>query len=321
MNAPDDQVFHEGECLMQERVGMRERMAALGPHVIRPFMTEQHQTFFARLPFVIVGSVDAEGQGWASILAGSPGFIGSPDAQHLLIRARPSTADPLHPTLIVGASIALLGIEPHTRRRNRMNGIVERIDDDGLVVGVQQSFGNCPKYIQARQAEYAKCEGSGAVHIAAALNERSRPIIARADTLFIASAHPGATQAHSMVEHGVDVSHRGGKPGFVRIDNDRTLTLPDFAGNRFFNTLGNIVLNPRAGLLFIDFDAGDVLHIAADAEIIFDGPELNAFAGAERLLRLTIRHVTHVVASLPLRWKGESQLSPYLANTGCWKSI
>ncbi|MDO9220814.1 MAG: pyridoxamine 5'-phosphate oxidase family protein [Thiobacillus sp.] len=262
--------------------------------------------------------------------AGTAGFIGSPDALHLLIRARPTADDPLYPTLIVGASIALLGIEQTTRRRNRMNGIVERIDDDGLLVGVQQSFGNCPKYIQARHAEYAKREGSGAVHTAAALNERSRPIIACADTLFIATAHTDANHATTLsqaviaprlIAHGVDVSHRGGKPGFVRIDNDRTLTLPDFAGNRFFNTLGNIVLNPRAGPLFIDFDAGDVLHIATDAEIIFDGPELDMFAGAERLLRLTIRHVTHVVASLPLRWKGEPQLSPYLANTGCWKPI
>jgi len=327
MNVPDERVFHEGECLMQARAGMRERMAALGPHVIRPFMTEQHQAFFAQLPFVIVGSVDAGGQAWASILAGTAGFIGSPDPHHLRIRARPPAADPLHRTLIVGASIALLGIEPHTRRRNRMNGIVERIDDDGLLVGVQQSFGNCPKYIQARQAEYAKRESAGPVHTATALNERSRPIVAHADTLFIATAHPGAnhatTQSHALIAprlitHGVDVSHRGGKPGFVRIDNDRTLTLPDFSGNRFFNSLGNIVLNPHAGLLFIDFDAGDVLHIAADAEIIFDGPELDAFAGAERLLRLTIRHVTHVVASLPLRWKGEPQLSPYLAHTGSW---
>ena len=377
MNAPDDRVFHEGECLMQARVGMRERMAALGAHLIRPFMAEQHQAFFAQLPFVIVGSVDAEGQAWASILAGSPGFIGSPDPHHLRIRARPPVTDPLHQNLIAGASIALLGIEPHTRRRNRMNGIVERIDDDGILVGVQQSFGNCPKYIQARQADYAKREGAEAVHTATALDERSRPIVAHADTLFIATAHPGANHATVLIRlsqtaktdaifqvrsgmalrfpattdgsdadlqansaskweflfsvcdnristhattqaHGVDMSHRGGKPGFVRIDNDRTLTIPDFSGNRFFNTLGNIVLNPRAGLLFIDFESGNVLHIATAAEIIFDGPELDAFAGAERLLRLTIRHVTHRVASLPLRWKGDAQMSPYLANTGRW---
>ncbi len=318
MKAPDDRpAFHEGECLIQVRTGVRDRMAALGEQVIRAFMPEQHRTFFAQLPFVIVGSVDAEGQPWASILTNPPGFIGSPDECHLLVRARPAVADPLHETLVTGASIALLGIEQLTRRRNRMNGIVERIDDDGLLVGVQQSFGNCPKYIQARQVEYWDIESDGTVHSATALNELARQIILRADTLFIATAHPGANHGTTR-SHGVDVSHRGGKPGFVRADSDSTLTFPDFPGNRFFNTLGNIMLNPRASVLFIDFESGDLLYIAADAEIIFDGPELDAFAGAERLLRLKIRHVRHVVASLPLRWRGGAQASTFLANTGCW---
>lgn len=323
MNAPDDlPVFHEGECLMQARAGVRDRMAALGGQVIRPFMPEQHQVFFSRLPFVIVGSVEATGQPWASILARPPGFVSSPDAYHLLIQATPHVADPLHNTLGVDARIALLGIEQHTRRRNRMNGIVERIDDDGLLVGVQQSFGNCPKYIQARQAEYVSREGMGSVHHDTTLNETARRIITRADTLFIATAHPnvrlGDTRSHEVNSHGVDVSHRGGKPGFVRVDSDNTLILPDFAGNRFFNTLGNIMLNPRAGLLFIEFETGDVLYLAADAEIVFDGPDLDAFAGAERLLRLKVRQVRHVVASVPLRWKGKAQISPFLTGTGSW---
>jgi predicted pyridoxine 5'-phosphate oxidase superfamily flavin-nucleotide-binding protein len=241
----------------------------------------------------------------------------SPDERSLLVRARPADSDPLHNTLIPGASIALLGIEPHTRRRNRMNGIVERITDDGFLVGVQQSFGNCPKYIQARKAEYAEIKGSKTVHAATTLSEQARRLIARADTLFIATAHPDASH-ESTRAHGVDVSHRGGKPGFVRIDRDDSLTLPDFSGNRFFNTLGNIVLNPRAGLLFIDFEQGDVLYIAADAEIIFDGPELAAFTGAERLLRLRMRQVIHVVDTLPLRWNTDTQLSPFLEGTGSW---
>ena len=318
MESSDDlQVFHPGECLVQARAGVRDRMAAIGEHAIRTFMPEQHRTFFAQLPFVMVGSMDAQGQPWASILANPPGFISSPDARHLLIRARPAVADPLHETLVTGAPIALLGIEQPTRRRNRMNGIVERIDDDGLLVGVQQSFGNCPKYIQARQVEYWNIESTGTVHSATALNEQTRKIIARADTLFIATAHPGFHHGTTR-SHGMDVSHRGGKPGFVRADGDDTLTLPDFAGNRFFNTLGNIMLNPRAGLLFIDFESGDLLYIAADAQIVFDSPEMDAFAGAERLLRFKVRHVRHVVASLPLRWRGEVQISPFLANTGNW---
>ena len=316
MESPDDlQVFHPGECRVQARVGVRDRMAAIGAHAIRTSMPEQHRTFFAQLPFVVVGSMDAEGQPWASILTNPPGFISSPDARHLLIRARPAAADPLHETLAAGAPIALLGIEQSTRRRNRMNGIVERMDDAGFLVGVQQSFGNCPKYIQARQVEYRAIESSCTVHSTTALNESTRQIIARADTLFIATAHPGAHHGTAR-SYGVDVSHRGGKPGFVRADGDATLTLPDFAGNRFFNTLGNIMLNPRAGLLFIDFGTGDLLYLAADAQIFFDSPEMDAFAGAERLLRFKIRHVRHVVASLPLRWSSEVGISPFLANIG-----
>ena len=323
MGTPDDlPVFHEGECQLQARVGVRDRMAALGEQVIRSFMPEQHRLFFAQLPFAIVGSVDATGQAWASILAHPPGFISSPDAHHLQIRAQALAADPLRETLAPGASIALLGIEQHTRRRNRMNGVVERIDDDGLLVVVQQSFGNCPKYIQGREAKYVGREGTGSVHHDTTLSEAARQIIARADTLFIATAYPDAHQgvepAQRANSHGVDVSHRGGKPGFVRVDSGHTLTIPDFAGNRFFNTLGNMMLNPRAGLLFIDFASGDVLYIAADAEIIFDGPELDAFAGAERLLRLRVRQVRHVVASLPLRWTSEVEVSPFLTNTGSW---
>ena len=318
MTASDDlQAFHEGERLVQARAGVRDRMAALGEQVMRTSMPEQHRTFFAQLPFVMVGSTDGEGQPWASILTNPPGFISSPDARHLLIRARPPVADPLHETLITGASIALLGIEQPTRRRNRMNGIVERITDDGFLVAVKQSFGNCPKYIQARQAEYLNIDSIGTVHSATALNQLTRQIVLRADTLFIATAHPGSNQG-TMRSHGVDVSHRGGKPGFVRADRDNTLTIPDFTGNHFFNTLGNILLNPRAGLLFIEFETGDLLYIAADAEIIFDSPELDAFTGAERLLRLKIRYVKHLVASLPLRWSGQTQTSPFLANTGCW---
>ena len=319
MKTSDDvQVFHEGERLMQEQVGVSERMAALGPQVIRGFMPDQHRTFFTQQPFIIVGSVDATGQPWASILANPPGFISSPDQHRLLIRARPKIADPLSENLAAGASIALLGLEQHTRRRNRMNGIVERITDDDFLVAVKQSFGNCPKYIQARQASYLNIECNNTVHSSTTLDEPSRHIICRADTLFIATAHPGAGQG-SEPSYGVDVSHRGGKPGFVRADRDNTLTIPDFSGNHFFNTLGNIMLNPRAGLLFVDFATGDTLTIAATAEIISAGPELDAFAGAERLLRLGIRSVQFAAASLPLRWNdGAAQLSPFLEHTGSW---
>ncbi|MGH6627127.1 MAG: pyridoxamine 5'-phosphate oxidase family protein [Burkholderiaceae bacterium] len=307
--------FHEGECAMQDRAGARQRLAELGSRVIRSFMPEQHREFFAQLPFVIAGTVDARGQPWASVLANPPGFIGSPEPEQLLVRAQPLVQDPLAQTLAKGAPIGLLGIEPHTRRRNRMNGIVERSDGHGFAVRVSQSFGNCPKYIQARRPEYLTREAPGAVQRGAQLDAAGRQMIRRADTFFIATAHPAA-HSSTAATHGVDVSHRGGKPGFVRVDGD-TLTVPDFLGNFFFNTLGNIAVHPRAGLLFIDFDTGDLLYLAARAAIVWDGPEVQAFEGAERLLRFQLESVLRVEAALPLRW-GQAELSPQLERTGAW---
>jgi predicted pyridoxine 5'-phosphate oxidase superfamily flavin-nucleotide-binding protein len=300
MTAPD-RVFHEGEQAVQVRAGVRDKLAALGPRVIRDFMPEQHREFFTRLPFLLAGTLDAEGQPWASVLAGPPGFIASPDAHTLTVQARPLTADPLHTTLRLGAAIGLLGIEPHTRRRNRANGVLKAITSDGFAVQVDQSFGNCPKYIQAREPRYVAHDGRApqAVHRATGLEASAHRLIGRADTFYIASAYAGGERGPA---HGVDVSHRGGPPGFVRIDDAGTLTVPDFVGNFFFNTLGNLALNPRAGLLFIDFDSGDLLYLAVTAEIIWDGAALAAFAGAQRLLRLRVRESLRVPAALPLRW-------------------
>ena len=312
--------FHEGERAVQARVGaaVRERMEQIGPRVIRDFMPDQHREFFEQLPFVVAGTVDDAGQPWASILAQPPGFIHSPDAHHLLLRAQPLPGDPLQGTLVEGSPIGLLGIEPHTRRRNRMNGIVRGLHASGFAVEVSQSFGNCPKYIQAREPVYADPMRSPkpVIHESPQLNDAARRMIELADTLFLATAYQGDDEQAGRAG-GVDVSHRGGKPGFVRVEADGTLTMPDFFGNFFFNTLGNIAVNPRAGLLFADFDNGDLLYLAATAEIIWDGPEVDAFIGAQRLLRFKVQSMRLVENSLPLRW-GEAELSPVLETTGAW---
>jgi predicted pyridoxine 5'-phosphate oxidase superfamily flavin-nucleotide-binding protein len=296
-------VFHAGERALQARAGVDQRMAQIGPRVIRDFMPEQHRAFFGQLPFVIAGTVDAQGQPWASVLAGPPGFLRSPHPQRLDIKARPLPGDPLEATLAEGAPIGLLGLEPHTRRRNRMNGIVHEVKDSGFSVEVSQSFGNCPKYIQAREPLYL-APAAGAVPVvyeSLQLDDAARRLITGADTFFIATAYAG----------GVDVSHRGGRPGFVRVAADGTLTVPDYAGNYFFNTLGNIAVNPRAGLLFIDVEKGDLLYLAVAASIIWDGPELREFDGAQRLLRMQLLSMRRIEGALPLRW-GPADLSPYL---------
>jgi len=305
--------FHEGECAIQTRVGVRERLAELGPRVIRDYMPDQHREFFTQLPFVIMGAVDGHGQPWASVLTNPPGFIQSPDPVTLNIRASLPSFDPLSGTLAQGTRIGLLGIEPHTRRRNRMNGVVDAINQHGFSVEVRESFGNCPKYIQARKPEYLpRHAGGGTVYRAQQLDAAARDIIEKSDTFFIATAY---IPTEPDARHGADVSHRGGKPGFIKIDQDGTLTVPDFAGNLFFNTLGNLSVNPRAGLLFMDFEQGDLLYLAVTAQIIWDAEEIAAYEGAERLLRFRVLESRRITHALPLRW-GAAELSPVLQRMG-----
>lgn len=315
----DEDTFHAGERAMQMHAGVRERLAEAGPRVIRRYMPEQHRQFFTQLPFLVAGSVDASGQPWASVLAGPPGFITSPDAQRLQIGVRPAAHDPLGDALAPGAAIGLLGIEPHTRRRNRMNGIVQGGDGAGFTVQVSQSFGNCPQYIQAREPVYlgppAKMR---APEDSPELDDEAVALVRAADTFYIATAHPGAVQGGAAARpEGVDVSHRGGKPGFVRIDGRAALTVPDFLGNFFFNTLGNLLVEPRCGLLFIDFERGDVLQVSARGEVVQQGAQGDVFAGAQRFIRLRVTGMRRLRAALPLRW-GPATPAPQLARTGAW---
>ena len=290
--------LHEGEVAVQRRVGVHERMTEVADRAIRDHMPDQHREFFAQLPFIVLGSVDAGGQPWASVLANPVGFIQSPDATHLAVHARPLPGDPL--ALVAGQPLGLLGIQPHTRRRNRMNGVIDTTGADGFTVRVQQSFGNCPKHIVPRTARFAMPSGHARIVRSAMLDERAWAIVARADTLFIASAHPGA--GAGAAHEGLDVSHRGGPAGFARRDGNRTLWLPDYAGNFFFNTLGNLAVNPSAGLLFIDVDHGDVLQIAVRAEVIWDAARSEVFPGAQRLLRCEVTAMVRTEGALPLRF-------------------
>jgi len=207
--------------------------------------------------------------------------------------------------LAPGAAVGVLGLEPHTRRRNRMNGRVAAFGDSGLDVQVVQSFGNCPKYIQARQPGLrAALAAPGPVQwLGAGLDADAIARVQRADTLFIASAsapRPGA--GHS---EGVDVSHRGGEPGFVQVAHTEAgvvLSLPDYPGNQFFNTLGNLALHPLAGLLVVDYEEGGLLHIAAQAEVLWDRAARTAWPGAQRVLRLTVLRALWRPQVLPWRW-------------------
>jgi predicted pyridoxine 5'-phosphate oxidase superfamily flavin-nucleotide-binding protein len=260
--------------------------------------------------------VDAAGDAWASWITGEPGFVHAPDARVLQVAALPQSGDPLDATLHAGAALALLGIELSTRRRNRANGVVGARTAHGFTLAVEHSFGNCPQHIQRRDVEPLASEPrppSQSRRESRSLDDAMRALIVSADTFFVASY---VDEPAPDVARAVDVSHRGGKPGFVRVDGD-VLTIPDFAGNMHFNTLGNLLINPRAGLCFVDFACGDLLQLVGRTEIVFQGAEVAQFAGAQRLWRLHVERAVLRSAALPLGFRLR-ELSPFSLRTGAW---
>lgn len=307
--------WHEGEIFIQEKLGVKERMASVGQRVVRDFMPDQHRDFYAQLPFIVLGSVDQAGDAWATFVEGEPGFMSSPSPVVLDIAANRDPIDPASEGLADGLPIGLLGIEMHTRRRNRMNGFVSTIDG-GFRIDVDQSFGNCPRYIQLRDFRFDRQPGTpfqGEAEELSVLDDRARAVIQDADAFFVAS------YVDREDRRQVDVSHRGGNTGFVRIGNDGVLTIPDFDGNLFFATLGNILLNGKAGLLFVDFNTGDMLQMTGTAELIFDSPEIAAFQGAERFWTFKPTRIVRRRNALALRWAFQKDgWSPSSLMTGNW---
>ena len=315
----DGSPFHAMSLAIQRKLGVAERIETFALRGVTPTLTAQHREFFAQLPLVVAGTVDADGQPWATILCGMPGFMHAPEPGSLRIGALPLPGDPLAQHFVPGAPIGLLGIEPATRRRNRVNGRIAARDTDsdgvGFTLEVEQAFGNCPKYIRNRTPHAVEMVAPQRTHLPS-LDEAARSMIQRADTYFIASAFRDVAECRPACR-GVDVSHRGGKPGFVRIDANGTLTVPDFVGNFQFRTIGNLSSEPRAGLLFPDFASGEMLYLAVDAEVIWDGPEVKVFAGAERLLRFHVREMVRLTGAMSLRFD-EGEASPFLERTGNW---
>lgn len=312
-----DKIFHEGEIAIQERDGSREAVNRFAYRMVRPFMPDQHREFFGLLPFIVIGMLDDEGRPWITLATGNPGFIRSPDDRTLEIGATPLLADELGCAVRAKDKIGLLGIELPTRRRNRMNGRISASDAQGVTVHVDQSFGACPKYIQTRDVQLRDNTASQAQPPVRSdtIGAEAKDIIERVDTFFISSR---TRDVNDDPRSGIDASHRGGRPGFVHVTDEKILEFPDFFGNRMFNTLGNIEADGRVGFVFTDFDTGDAVFATGTAEIIWDKDRVGRFAGAERLVEARVDEVITARSVLPLT--GDLiEASPTLDDTGTWE--
>jgi predicted pyridoxine 5'-phosphate oxidase superfamily flavin-nucleotide-binding protein len=308
------QVFHEGEVAIQERLGVAEMVAKYGPKNIRDHMPDQHREFFNQLPMMLVGALDDSGQPWATAAFGKPGFAHSPDDKTLVISGGILASDTLGLLTTIGSKLGLLGLESETRRRNRVNATVSETEGGTYALSVDQSFGNCPKYIQRRDMTWREdAEGTGSVTRSSDISSDIKQALESADTFFIASR---TADIEGAARNGVDVSHRGGRPGFVKAEGN-LISFPDFSGNRFFNTLGNIHLDPRVGLFFPNFQTGDAIFISGRASIIWDQARIDAFKGAERIIDIEVLETVRVEGILPLKGDFIDEW-PLLRNTGVW---
>jgi predicted pyridoxine 5'-phosphate oxidase superfamily flavin-nucleotide-binding protein len=287
-------VFHDGERAVQRLAGVTEFAGRVG-RSIRRDLPPAAQAFLAERRWIVIGALDAGDRPWPAIRAGAPGFAHALDGRTVRIDAAPPIGDPVGDDLLPpGALAGLIALDPATRRRLRVNGRVAGRDGGGVVLVADQVYSNCPKYIQRRDEQPADAAGVPASSASAAgLSDAQRDRLRAADTFFIASARPG---------EGVDVSHRGGMPGFVQVDGNR-IAWPDYGGNAMFNTLGNIHGHPYAGLLVPDFASGGALIVGGRAAIDWDPAHAAALAGAERVVTLTIDRVVEQTGVLPLAFQ------------------
>jgi uncharacterized protein len=253
--------FHAGELAVQERAGTRDEAERLAPMLEPAQLRGGIVAFLADRTFAVITARDAGGRLWSSPLTGPAGFLHAVAPTTLAIRARLPEGDPLS-GLPTGQRVGLVVVEFATRRRVRLNGALTAVGGDRLAIEVEQAYGNCPQYIHQRLlARDEPGQGEeGEVRRDTALSAADAGLIRGADTFFLGTTNP---------ERGSDASHRGGAPGFVRVDGDR-LWWPDYPGNNLFNSFGNLAVDPEAALLFFDFDTGQTLQLSGTAEVEWD---------------------------------------------------
>jgi uncharacterized protein len=283
--------FHAGEIAVQTRAGVREEAEQLGG-VLDTQLKPPAQAFLKTQTVAIAATIDTNGNLWASPLLGVSGFIEVMNSTTIQFAALPNESDPLLKNLHEPNQIGILVIDFATRRRLRLNG--QAVLENGITLRLQEAFFNCPKYIQTRHVTTIQTDISpSASCVKSELDESDQQRIATADTFFIASAYSHA---------GADASHRGGFPGFVEVLSPTQLRFPDYAGNNMFQTLGNLTVNPKAGLLFIDFEQGHTLQLTGTTAIVWEKERFSTIPGAQRLIEFTLEAAIVTHNATPQRW-------------------
>lgn len=295
-------IWHEGEIAVQTRAGVRdeaEELTGMYRYAVEPGMVG----FLAQQGFAAITTVDAAGRTWISLVAGVPGMIDVPDPR--IVRLQSALIETKLPVDDVRANpkVGMLVMDFTRRIRVRINGAAGVQPNGSIVIGVGQLYGNCSQYIQRRTViATAGAPRHAEIAIGHELNSAQQEMISKSDTFFLGSVHP---------ESGADASHRGGLPGFVRVQSPTHLSFPDYSGNKMFNTLGNVEVNPSVGLLFFDFTSGRTLQLTGRAAVDWSEARALQFKGAQRVIDVAVEEVREIPEATALRYRFEAY-SPFL---------
>ncbi|KAM3501169.1 hypothetical protein MY10362_005766 [Beauveria mimosiformis] len=301
------ETFHEGEAamraLLQVPLGQNPTATGLPPH---------YALRVAASPLAAVGTLDAQGRPWTALWGGTRGFAELITPGVLGLNSSVDTAhDP--PNDGAGKMMAALALDLESRDRVKLMGAMVAgsadVKDNKLQMAflVTESLGNCPKYLNRKRLQLREYRedievvkgGQGRI-----LPEQAIRLLDEADMFFLSS-----TDGASM-----DTNHRGGPPGFVRVlkneADEAVLVYPEYSGNRLYQTLGNLKVNPLVGIVVPDFASSDVLYLSGSASILV-GPAAAALLPRTPLaVQVTITAARLVRRGLPFR--GTSlERSPY----------
>lgn len=220
--------------------------------------------------------------------------------------------------------IAGVGVMFENRRRNKFAGFINERNigtesERTIQVEVMESLGNCPKYINTRtlipHPDYNPVVVHKALDLAPGdlLPEETRRHIARSDALFLATRY--TSLVHTIFKSHLGINIRGGKPGFLRITTElvanargekgqrQVAYLPDYSGNRFMSSLGNIHSDKVAGVTVPLMQKGkpiDVVYLTGDAEVLIGQESMRVFPGVNTCVRIELTGYLHVHDAVPL---------------------
>jgi hypothetical protein len=265
--------YHSGEREAQCLAGEQD-IANARDGMMQPTIPAAAFRWLTAQTLLAAATLDSLERPWATVVTGKPGFLqADSDGTGLWIDRTMPAAVLLD--LKQHGSIGLLAIDLASRQRMRVNGVATAMPS-GLHVTVAESFFNCPKYITRRIA-LPSAQSTPAEHgEGTALRAEHFQLLSETDVLFLATTHP---------DRGLDVSHRGGDPGFVQLLPDGRLRIPDYVGNSLFNSLGNLLADPHIGLAIPNLRTGSILQITGTATIAWhDEDSTNSTGGTHRFV-------------------------------------